>query len=268
MRIAFAWRHSSEVWVGMKISVLTVCWNSAATIRHTVDSFLAQDHGDKELVVIDGNSSDETLSIVRSYPPDQIRLISEPDSGMYDALNKGLGLYTGDAVGVLNSDDCFHDRTVLGRISAGLETADIVHGHLDFVENHLNKRVVRRWRAAARPAKGFRTGWMPAHPTFYVRRTVAEAVGDFDLELKVASDYDWMLRAIELFGFKSALIDQVMIDMMQGGKSTNGIRSHVAHNFEALHSRRKWLGSGPVDYALVAKPVRKVGQFIAARIGS
>ncbi|TIL90074.1 MAG: glycosyltransferase [Mesorhizobium sp.] len=248
----------------MKISVLTVCWNSAATIRHTIDSFLAQDYGDKELVVIDGNSSDETLSIVRSYPSNHIRLVSEPDSGMYDALNKGLRLYIGDAVGVLNSDDCFHDRTVLGRISAGLETADIVHGDLDFVEDHLSKRVVRRWRAAARPAKGFRTGWMPAHPTFYVRRKVADAVGAFDLSLKVASDYDWMLRAVELHGFQTAATGHVLVDMMQGGKSTNGIRSQVGHNIEALHSRRKWLGSGAVDYALIAKPARKIGQFITA----
>ncbi|MER8473537.1 glycosyltransferase, partial [Mesorhizobium sp. M1328] len=135
----------------MKISVLTVCWNSAATIRHTIDSFLAQGHADKELMVIDGNSSDDTVAIVRSYPQEQIRVISEPDCGMYDALNKGLRLYTGDAVGVLNSDDCFHDRTALGRISAGLEHADIVHGDLDFVEDHLSKRIVRRWGGAAPP---------------------------------------------------------------------------------------------------------------------
>lgn len=217
--------------------------------------------------MVDGASSDETLSIVHSYPQEQMRLLSEPDRGMYDALNKGLRLYTGDAIGVLNSDDCYHDRFVLSRISEALQEADVAHGSLNFVENQLTKRVVRRWRATPKPSKGFRSGWMPAHPTFYVRRTVAEAVGDFDLELKVASDYDWMLRAIELFGFRSVLIDQVMIDMMQGGKSTKGIWSHVAHNIEALHSRRKWLGSGPVDYALVAKPARKLGQFIA-RIGS
>ncbi|TIL65973.1 glycosyltransferase family 2 protein [Mesorhizobium sp.] len=247
----------------MKISVLTVCWNSAATIRHTVDSFLAQDHGAKELVVIDGNSSDDTLAIVRSYPQDQIRLVSEPDSGMYDALNKGLRLYTGDAVGVLNSDDCFHDRKVLGRISAGLETADIVHGDLDFVEDHLSKRVVRRWRAAARPAKGFRTGWMPAHPTFYVRRKVADAVGAFDLSLKVASDYDWMLRAVELHEFQTVATRHVLVDMMVGGASTRSLASHIGHNLEALRARRRWLGSGPLDYALVAKPMRKLGQFLS-----
>ncbi|MER9676193.1 glycosyltransferase family 2 protein [Mesorhizobium sp. M0208] len=249
----------------MKISVLTVCRNSAATINHTLDSFLAQDHLDKELVVIDGGSRDETLPIIRSYSQDQIRLVSEPDSGMYDALNKGLRLYTGDAVGVLNSDDCFHDRTALRRISAGLEQADIVHGDLDFVEDHLTKRVVRRWRAVPRPFKGFRTGWMPAHPTFYVKRKVAEATGAFDLNFKVASDYDWMLRAVELHGFKSAIVEQVLVDMMIGGESTRSLKSHVLHNMEALRARRQWLASGWIDYALIAKPVRKIGQFFVER---
>ncbi|MER8603915.1 glycosyltransferase [Mesorhizobium sp. M1156] len=246
----------------MKVSVLTVCWNSAATIKHTIDSFFAQDHADKELVVVDGGSSDETLAIVRSYPQDHIRLISESDNGMYDALNKGLRLYTGDAVGMLNSDDCFHDLAALGRISEALEQADIVHGDLDFVEDHLTKRVVRRWRAAPRPAKGFRTGWMPAHPTFYVKRKVADTVGAFDLRLKVASDYDWMLRAVELYGFRIAATNHVLVDMMVGGASTRSLASHIGHNLEALRSRRRWLGSGPLDYALVAKPARKLGQLV------
>ncbi|CAH2396599.1 glycosyltransferase family 2 protein [Mesorhizobium ventifaucium] len=251
----------------MKISVLTVCWNSAATIRHTIDSFLAQDHRDKELVVIDGNSSDETVSIVRSYPQEQIRLVSEPDSGMYDALNKGLALCTGEAIGALNADDAFHDSSVLGKISGALADAEIVHGHLDFVDNHDNKRVVRRWRAEPRPHNGFRSGWMPAHPTFYVRRRVAEKVGSFDLTLKVSSDYDWMLRAVELHGFRLATMDQVLVDMMIGGASTRSFRSHIGHNLEALRSRRRWLGSGPLDYALIAKPVRKLGQLSSKQGG-
>lgn len=246
----------------MKISVLTVCWNSAATIRHTVDSFFAQDHKDKELIVVDGASTDETLAIVRSYADQQLQVVSEPDRGMYDALNKGLALCRGEAIGALNADDAFHDRSVLGKISEALADADIVHGHLDFVDNHESKRVVRRWRAEPRPPNGFRSGWMPAHPTFYVRRDVAERVGLFDLTLKVSSDYDWMLRAVELHGFRLATMDQVLVDMMVGGTSTRSFRSHIGHNLEALRSRRHWLGSGPVDYALVAKPARKLGQFL------
>ncbi|MER8842447.1 glycosyltransferase [Mesorhizobium sp. M0913] len=245
----------------MKISVLTVCRNSAATIRHTLDSFYAQEHEDKELVVVDGASTDGTLSIVRTYANGRLRIISEPDRGMYDALNKGLALCRGEAIGVLNSDDAFHDPSALGRISVALSAADIVHGHLDFVDNHESKRVLRRWRAKPRPRNGFRSGWMPAHPTFYVRRDVAERVGSFDLTLKVASDYDWMLRAVELYGFRVATVDHILVDMMLGGASTRSLRSHFHHNLEALHSRRRWLGSGHIDYALVAKPMRKLGQF-------
>ncbi|MER9228542.1 glycosyltransferase [Mesorhizobium sp. M0664] len=247
----------------MKISVLTVCWNSAATIRHTLDSFFAQDHQDKELIVIDGASTDETLAIVHSYAGPGLKIISEPDRGMYDALNKGLALCTGEGIGALNADDAFHDASVLGRISEALAENDIVHGHLDFVDNHQSKRVVRRWRAEPRPHDGFRSGWMPAHPTFYVRRAVAEKNGPFDLALKVSSDYDWMLRAVELHGFRIATIDQILVDMMIGGASTRSLRSHIGHNLEALRARRRWLGSGPVDYALIAKPMRKIGQFLS-----
>lgn len=246
----------------MKISVLTVSWNSAKTIRFTLDSFFAQEHEDKELVVVDGASSDETIDIIRSYPQERIRLLSEPDEGLYDALNKALSLYTGDAVGVLNSDDTYHDTTVLTRVSHGLKDADIVHGHLDFVQDHAEKSIVRRWRATPRPVNGFRSGWMPAHPTFYVRREVAENVGAFDLSMQTASDYDWMLRAIEGFEFRSAVIDHVMIDMLQGGRSTSGLRSHIEHNLEALYSRRRWLQAGLVDFALLAKPARKICQFV------
>ena len=185
------------------------------------------------------------MSIVRSYPQEQIRLVSEPDRGMYDALNKGLALYTGEAIGALNADDASTTAPCSARSAAALADADIVHGHLDFVDDHDSKRVVRRWRAEPRPRHGFRSGWMPAHPTFYVRRGVAEKVGSFDLSLKVSSDYDWMLRAVELHGFSVATMDQVLVDMMVGGASTRSLRSHIGHNLEALRSRRRWLGSGP-----------------------
>jgi glycosyltransferase involved in cell wall biosynthesis len=246
----------------MKISVLTVSYNSSATISHTIESFLVQDHKDKEMIVIDGASQDGTVDIVRSFANDQITLISEVDDGMYDGLNKGLERFTGDAVGVLNSDDAYHDSTALSRIADELGKAEIVHGHLDFVEDHASKRIVRRWRAAAKPASGFRTGWMPAHPTFYVRRAVAERVGSFDLSLKTASDYDWMLRAVELNDHSISRINHVLIDMQRGGKSTVSLGAHVIHNLEALRARRRWLKSGLIDYALIAKPARKIGQFV------
>ncbi|MCA3696488.1 glycosyltransferase, partial [Aquidulcibacter sp.] len=125
----------------MLISVIMVTWNSAATVRHTLDSFFSQTYAPKELVVVDGGSRDETMEIVKSYPQTNITWISEPDNGMYDALNKGLKLASGDAVGVLNSDDTYHCPSSLEAISKGLKTADTVHGHLNFVTDHNSKTV-------------------------------------------------------------------------------------------------------------------------------
>lgn len=252
----------------MKISVITVCNNAEKTISHTIESFLSQSHSDKELLIIDGASTDATMEIVNSFISDQITAVSEADEGMYDALNKGLGHYTGDAVGVLHSDDTYHDTKALSRIANALESADIVHGHLNFVDSHETKRVVRHWRGVERPKKGFKTGWMPAHTTLHVRRHVTEAVGFFDLSLATASDYEWMIRAIDVHGFSTVMIDRILVDMTQGGRSTAGIGAHIHHNLEALQARRRWLGTGLVDFALIAKPARKIGQFLTPGQGS
>jgi glycosyltransferase involved in cell wall biosynthesis len=249
----------------MLISVIMVTWNSSATVRHTLDSFFSQTYGPKELVVVDGGSKDDTMEIVKSYPAANITWISEPDKGMYDALNKGLKLASGDAIGVLNSDDTYHSPKSLESISHGLKMADTVHGHLNFVTDHNSKKVSRVWRGEPRPASGFKAGWMPGHPTFYVQRHVIEKVGAFDLTLETSSDYDWMLRALEVHGFTTHLIDEILIDMQQGGRSTSGVASYIHHNLEALRARQKWLNAGVVDYALFAKPLRKVGQFFAEK---
>lgn len=247
----------------MKISVLTVCRNAEATIARTITSFLDQAHGEKEMIIIDGASTDGTLDVVKHFRGPQIRVVSEPDRGMYDALNKGLALFGGDALGVLNADDRYHDAHVLTRVAEGLEAAEAVHGDLDFhdAEGH----VVRRWRGTPRPPSGFASGWMPAHPTFYVRRRVAEAVGAFDLGLPTAADYEWMMRAIDVMGVSLGHIPHVMVDMAMGGRSTAGLGAHVRHNLEALRARRRWLAAGVVDWALLAKPASKLRQFAAAR---
>lgn len=249
----------------MKISVVTVCLNAAQTIHYTVESFLAQTHWDKELVVIDGGSSDGTLDVVRSFRSENIKLIVEPDRGMYDAANKGLRGFAGDAVGFLNADDRFHGENSLSEIAAALEDADLVSGNLNFVRDHGARKVTRRWRGTPYRRGSFRRGWMPAHPTVYTRRHVVEIVGLYDTTYRVAADYDWMLRAYELHEFRSTFIDKVLVDMMAGGASTVNLRSHINHNLEALASRRRWLGSGTADYALIAKPLRKITQFLVPR---
>lgn len=246
----------------MMISVVTVAYNAAATIRHTVESFLAQDHAEAELLVIDGASPDGTAEIARSYRDPRIRVVSEPDRGIYDAMNKGLGLYRGDAVGFLNADDRFHDPAVLTDIAHALAGADAVSGNLDFVADHASRRVVRSWRGTPFRPGAFRRGWMPAHPTFYVRREVAARVGRFDTAMRIAADYEFMLRALEQAPVRAAFLDRVLVDMMVGGSSTTGIGAYLRGNIESLRARRRWLGSGPVDYALVAKPLGKIGQFL------
>jgi glycosyltransferase involved in cell wall biosynthesis len=245
----------------VKISVITVCFNSARTIAGTIESFLAQDHNDKELIVIDGGSRDGTLAIVNSFRDDRITAISEPDDGLYEAANKGLERFTGAAVGLLNSDDVFADSAALGHIAEGLAESDVIFGNLDFVGDSIGSDVVRRWRGSPFVKGAFRNGWMPAHPTFYVRRPVIDRMGGFDTRYRIAADYDFMLRVLELGNFRSRFIDRVLVRMLDGGASTSGLKAVVQHNYEALCSRRMWLDSGLVDYSLIAKPLRKVTQL-------
>lgn len=249
----------------MKISVITVCRNVEGTIRNTLESFFAQDHADKELVVVDGCSTDRTLDIIGEYKSPQLSLRSEPDKGIYDALNKGLRRFTGDAVGALNADDAFHDAFVLSRIAEALADHETAFGNLDFVNNHEEKKVVRKWRGSALPASGFRSGWMPAHPTFYARREVVERAGLFDTDYRIAADYDWMLRVLEFHARSSVYIDAVLVDMMVGGVSTANLNSSLTIARECLLSRRKWLGAGFVDWALFAKPLRQSLQLVVSR---
>ncbi len=248
----------------MKVSVVTVCRNSAGSIGRTLESFFAQDHPDKELVVVDGGSTDATLEVVRSFSGKGLVLISEPDRGVYDAMNKGLRAFTGDGVGFLNADDRFHDTGALSAIAEGLARADVVHGDLDMVLGGGGGRVVRRWRSTPWREGGFRRGWMPAHPTFYCRRRVIDQVGLFDERYRVAADYDFMLRALEVAGATAVHVPRVLVDMASGGISSKGVGARVRHNLEALASRRRWLAAGLVDYALFAKPLSKVSQFVGA----
>jgi glycosyltransferase len=237
----------------MKISVITVCLNSAATITGTIQSFLSQTYPSKELLVIDGASTDRTLGIARELANADIRIISDRDKGMYDAMNKGLRLYTGDAVGFLNADDTFHDAGSLARIADGLQNAEAVHSGLVFVENHETKKTLRTWRGTPFKRGQFRWGWLPPHPTFYIRRSLAERTGEFDSCYGNAADYDYMLRALELHALSSAYVPGPLVDFLVGGASS-GMKSVLLANIGCLKSRRKHLGAPLIDFAFFLKP--------------
>ena len=245
----------------MKISTIMACYNSAATIGTAIESFLAQDHADKELIVIDGASRDRTCEIVRSFDSPQITLVSEPDAGIYDAMNKGLARFTGDAFGFLNSDDRYHNATALSRIANGLLGADLVTGTLEFVRAHDGSAPVRVWNAEMYRPGAFRRGWSVPHPTTYARSDVFKRLGEFDSSLRSAGDYDWLLRAFEIEGFSHAIIPETIVDMKIGGESTAGLRALVQNSREYLRVRRNRLGTGPVDMAILRNALRKLQQL-------
>jgi glycosyltransferase len=245
----------------MKISVITASFNSEATIGATIESFLRQTHPDKEMLVVDGVSRDNTLKIVESFGAGSIRVISEPDKGVYDAMNKGLHLFTGDAIGFLNSDDTFHDDTVLADIAAALEHSDIVYGDLDMVTDHHSKTLARVWRAGRFHRYAFQLGWVPPHPTFYIRRDVAQKVGDYDLSHVTTADYDYMLRAMALNDFRVSYLPRVLADFQMGGISTSGWRVTLRANLECLRSRREHLNAPVIDAAFFLRFVRRIFQL-------
>ena len=244
----------------MMISTIMVCRNAAATIAGAVESFLAQEHSAKELVVVDGASTDGTLDVLERYARPDIRVESALDSGIYDAMNKGLARFRGDGFGFLNADDRYHGSGALAQIAAGLGEAEMVTGHLDFVQAH-GDAPVRIWRATRYKPGGFRRGWALPHPTTYARRSVYEKVGPFETAFRVAGDYDWLLRALEVEGVSHGVVDAILVDMALGGVSTAGWRATFVNAREMLRSRRMRLGSGPVDAALFALPARKIRQL-------
>lgn len=245
----------------MRISVITVTYNSAATIEHTLRSFVSQDYCNKELVIIDGGSSDATIDIVERFRISDAIIVSEADRGIYDAMNKGLRLYSGEAFGFLNSDDKFSSSMSLSSIAEGLKKTDTVYGHLRFVNSHEQSEAVRFWHASSRPQSGFKSGWAPPHPTFYCRRSVSESVGDFDTTFRIAADYDWMLRALDIVGVSDSVVNALLVDQMLGGVSTRSLQSRLIGNVEKLKARQKNFGSAGLDIASIAMPISKLKQL-------
>lgn len=245
----------------MKISVVVVCRNSEKTIGLTIKSFLEQRHSDKELVIIDGASTDNTVEIARSFHAPNIRIFSEKDRGIYDAMNKGLRLFQGDAVGFLGSDDTFSSERSVEYIANALEDADIVYGDLHMVRDHTSKHIVRVWTSGAFGPKAFERGWMPAHATFYIRRAVVQAVGEFDLSYDIGADYDFVLRAMAPRTFRVGYIPKILVDFQLGGVSSKGLRGALHQNLECLRARRRHIGARPIDLAFFLKWARKIGQF-------
>lgn len=210
----------------MKISIITACYNREATIAQAIGSVLAQTHPDIEYIVVDGASRDRSLQIIKHYKDRISRIISEPDHGMYEAINKGIQAATGEVIGLLHSDDILFDTHVLSDLAACFERtkADIVYGNGLFVDAHQTDRVVRNWVSGSFHPWKVRCGWLPLHPTVYIRREVMEKVGAYDEHYKIAADTDYLLRCLYEMHLRVVYLDRYVVRMRMGGLSTDKAR--------------------------------------------
>ena len=245
----------------IKISLITVTFNAGSTIERCIQSVISQTYKNVEYIIIDGASADATLQIVNSYGNRIHRFVSEPDQGIYDAMNKGINFATGDIVGMLNADDYFSDTSVLAAIAGvfGDEAVQLAYGDLDYV-NQLGN-IFRKWRSGRYTAGKFNWGWMPPHPTFYCRTTLFGEYGGYSLNYGTAADYELMLRFMHKYGLRAFYLKKVIIKMKTGGASNKNLSSRVkgfSNDFRAM--RRNGIRSPFVTVLL--KRLRKIGQYI------
>jgi glycosyltransferase len=208
----------------MLVSIITICYNRKATIAHAIVSVLKQDYPHIEYIVIDGNSTDGTTEIIQSYGDKISQFISEPDKGMYDALNKGLQLASGDIIGLMHSDDEFYDTTVVSQIVAAFQnnpSIEGVYGDGIYVSNDVEERIIRDRIGGEYSLKKVQSGWLPLHPTVYLKRTVMAKYGFYNLDFKIASDTELLLRYLYKHQIKMTYVNSYFVKMRMGGMSTS-----------------------------------------------
>jgi len=245
----------------MKLSIITSCYNSADTIRDTLESVARQDYSDIEHIIVDGGSEDDTLAIVSEFTH-VAKVVSEKDRGIYDAMNKGIAIATGDIIGILNSDDFYTGPGVISDVVRQMEQcgADTLYADLDYVSSTDKTKVVRSWRAGSYAVRKFYYGWMPPHPTFFVRKYIYERYGTFNLSLRSAADYEIMLRFLVRHSITTTYLNKTIVQMRAGGQSNASITNRLRANAE---DRKAWQINKlrPYLFTTFLKPVRKIHQF-------
>lgn len=220
-----------------KVTVITVSFNSSKTILGTLQSVAGQSYPSLEHIIIDGGSTDNTLQIIRNFCSKHVLiLISEPDDGIYDAMNKGISLATGDIVAILNSDDLYQDYKVIEKVVTMFEKnrVDCVFGDLVYVDPIDTNKILRKWTASDFVPGSFKFGWHPPHPSFFVRRDVYENFGKFDVSLKVSADFEIMLRFLERCRIRSIYLPETLVKMRVGGESGKSLKNILIGNQNIL----------------------------------
>ncbi len=247
----------------MKVSIITISYNSAETIEDTIKSVVSQDYPNIEYIIIDGASKDTTLSIVDKYKDKIAKVISEKDKGIYDAMNKGVQNATGDIIGILNSDDYYYDTTVISEVVRLFEQekTDGLYADLVYVDRSDSEKIIRYWKSGKYTPGKFLKGWMPPHPTFFVKKEVYTHFGLYNTDLRSAADYEFMLRVIHKNKISLCYMPRVLTKMRVGGMSNVSLKNRWRANME---DRRAWKINGikPRWYTLTVKPLSKLFQFL------
>ena len=271
-----------------KVTIITVCFNAAQTITDTIESVLGQDYPNLEYIVIDGKSSDKSLEIINQYQSQISMIISETDQGMYDALNKGIGMATGEIIGMLNADDYYIDEKVISDVVKTMTSSyakasedekdedaapasrredgnpasiNACYADLYYVDNKNTDKVIRKWRSGVYKREKFKHGWMPPHPAFFLRKEAYEKYGGFNLDFKSAADYELMLRMLYKHKLNAAYLPRYIVKMRVGGMSNASLLNRLKANKE---DRKAWTVNGlkPGIHTLTFKPLRKLIQYL------
>ncbi len=247
----------------MKVSIITSCFNSEKTIEDTIQSVLSQTYPNIEYIIIDGKSTDKTLEIVNNQRDKITKVVSEEDNGIYDALNKGINLATGDIIGFLHSDDIFaHSNVIENVVKLFKETnTDAVYADLFYVDRKNTNKIIRNWKSGEYKYGVFLNGWMPPHPTVYIKKEVYNKLGFFNLDFKTAADYELMLRFFHKHKINLTYLKEVTVKMRVGGQSNVTLKNRINANKE---DRKAWKINNlkPRFYTLWLKPLRKIFQYL------
>ncbi len=245
-----------------KISIITVSYNSGRTIEDTIKSVVNQSYPNIEYIIVDGKSKDNTLQIVDKYKDKIAKVVSEKDDGIFYAFNKGVRMATGDVVGIINSDDIYTDSTVIEEVAKAFAENDIdaTYGDLVYVDPVDTSKLIRYWKSKEYRKSLFKLGWMPPHPTFFIKREFYEKYGDFNTWMKISNDYEIVLRFLYKYNAKAKYINKILIKMRAGGNSNGSLRKRYIANWE---DRQSWKMNGlrlPF-YSMWLKPLQKINQF-------
>jgi len=248
----------------LKISIITVTYNSESHLQQSINSVISQDYPNKEYIIIDGKSTDSTLNIIEQFKHQLGNFISEPDKGLYDAMNKGINLCTGDVIGLLNSDDIYTDNDVLTDVMNCFNAdpdLDILYGNLVYVKKEDTNEIIRKWNSLPYYNNFFEHGHVPPHPALFLRLHVYKKAGLFDLQYKLASDYEFMFRIFKKYNFKSTFINRLTVKMRLGGTTNKSIKNILNGNKEIL---KAWKNNGfkpPISFIFL-KVLKRLIQFI------